>query len=154
MESRKLPTRFISLDYGLARIGVAFSDERKIIASPLVTLQTSKKSEHTIAKLLELLRSHQEEERYTVEAIIIGLPLLLSGKSGLLADEVKHFVERFKQASDIPIILWDERLTSVQAERSMREGNLSRKKRSKLVDKVAAVILLQSYLDHLINKSE
>ena len=72
----------------------------------------------------------------------------MSGKVGFLADEVKHFIEFLKKATAVPVVTWDERLTTVQAERSLRESSLSRKKRTQFVDTVAAVIILQNYLDH------
>lgn len=133
--------RIAAIDYGMARIGLALSDELQIIATPLITLTTEKTLEKTAAKVV------QELSRHPVEEIIIGLPLLLSGKSGLLADEVRSFVEHLKKFTSIPIITWDERLTTVQAERAMRESSMTRRKRSQVVDTVAAVILLQSYLD-------
>jgi len=132
----------------MARIGLAFSDEQKIIAMPLMTLKTEKKLEGTVNKLHKELETHQKTFQYTIDEIVVGLPLLLSGKSGLLADEVKHFIEQLKKSTQTPIILWDERLTSVQADRALRESSMTRKQRSKHVDSVAAVILLQSYLDH------
>lgn len=147
---KKKATRVVGLDFGMARIGVAVSDETKIIAAPLLTLQTEKKTEQTIAKLLHEIKKHQEMYRYEIEELVIGLPLLMSGKKGFLADEVNHFVDFLKQAVTFPVILWDERLTSVQAERSLREGTLSRKKRAQKVDSVAAVIILQNYLDFRI----
>lgn len=134
--------RIAAIDYGMARIGFAVSDESQIIAMPFVTITTEKKLEATAAKVIRELSSYQLEE------IVVGMPLLLSGKKGLLADEVKSFMEALSKATTIPIVSWDERLTSVQAERSLREGNMTRKQRSKHVDTVAAVILLQSYLDH------
>lgn len=142
------PTRIIGIDYGLKRIGLAYSDERKIIASPLVTLESEKKLEKTVEKLLAELGRHQNEHVYDIEKIVIGLPLMMSGKSGLIADEVKLFAALLAQASSISVETWDERLTSVQAERTLRDASLSRKKRSKIVDKVSAVIILQSYLDN------
>lgn len=145
-------TRYIGLDFGLARIGIAVSDERKIIASPLLTLKTEKKIEQTAEKLLSELEKHQKIQNYQVEEIVIGLPLLMSGKMGFLADEVKHFVEILKLQTNTPIITWDERLTSVQAEKSLRESSLTRKRRSSLVDTVAAVIILQNYLDSKIKE--
>lgn len=146
--AQRLPKgRIIALDYGLARIGVAVSDETKLIASPLMTITTERKSEYTIAKILKELAIHQETLHYQIEEIVIGLPLMMSGKSGLVADEVKHFAELFRKSVAFPIVLWDERLTTVQAERALRESSLTRKKRSQVVDKVAAVIILQSYLD-------
>lgn len=116
---------------------------------PLVTMSCDRRSEKTVAKLLEELRKHQELHHYEVEEIVIGLPLLMSGKVGLLADEVKHFVEILKSSTATPVRTWDERLTTVQAERSMRESHMTRKKRTQFVDTVAAVIILQNYLDHL-----
>ena len=147
------PTRIVSLDYGLARIGVALSDERKIIASPLMTIQAEKKSEKTAVKVVHELQQHQDKLLYTLEEIVIGLPLLLSGKSGHLADEVKHFIELLKKLTTVPIVTWDERLTTVQAEKALREGSMNRRQRSKVVDTVSAAILLQGYLDHRVIKS-
>ena len=141
------PQRILGVDYGLSRIGLALSDERKIIASPLMTISAEKKSEETVRKFLEVIQELQEKNGYVIEEIVIGLPLLMSGKIGFLADEVNHFVQLLRQVLSIPIQTWDERLTTVQAERSLREGNLSRKKRSKVVDKISAVIILQSYLN-------
>lgn len=141
------PGRIIGIDYGQARIGVAFSDERKIIASPLMTVQTDKKLDMTAAKLLGELEKHQNEYRYVIEEIIIGLPLMMNGTHGLLADEVKQFVEALNKISPLPVKTWDERLTSVQAERSLRESSMTRKARTKHVDQVSAAIILQSYLD-------
>lgn len=140
--------RIIAIDYGMVRIGIAISDERKIIAMPLKIITVDKGSVKTVAKIVQELTSHQEQNRYVIEEIVIGLPLLLSGKQGLLADEVKHFAELLSKSCPFPITLWDERLTTVQAERSMRESGMSRKKRAKVVDTVAAVIILQNYLDH------
>lgn len=142
-------TRIAALDYGLARIGLAVSDETKTIAMPLHTLTCEKKTEDTAKKLIQVLEEHQKAYNYELAEIVIGLPLMMSGKMGFLADETKYFMELLKKLVSIPLISWDERLTSVQADRSMREGNLSRKKRAKSVDNVAAIIILQSYLDHL-----
>lgn len=140
--------RIVAIDYGMARIGIAVSDERKIIATPLMLLIAEKKSELTVAKLMRELEQHQTKMHYVIEEIIVGMPLLLSGKSGLLADEVTHFVTLLRAATSVPIVTWDERLTTVQAERTLRESNMTRKQRTKHVDTVSAVILLQSYLDH------
>lgn len=144
-----LPGRIIGIDYGLARIGLAVSDVQKIIATPMTTFAAEKKSEVTVVKLVKMLVEHAATHRYQIEQIVVGLPLLMSGKKGLLADEVLHFIELLKQHFTVPIITWDERLSSVQADRSLREGSLSRKKRAKNVDSVSAIIILQSYLDSL-----
>lgn len=147
-QQKPLLKRIVGLDYGMARIGVALSDPQKIIATPLMIIKAEKRSEKTATKVLRELLAHSEANGYTIEEIVIGLPLLLSGKTGLLADEVHHFVELFTKLTSIPIVKWDERLTTVQAERSLRESSMTRKQRSKVVDTVAAVILLQNYLDH------
>jgi putative Holliday junction resolvase len=140
--------RIIGLDYGLARIGVALSDERQFIASPMITFKCEKKLEETVIKLLYQLNEHAEANKYVIEEIVVGLPLMMSGKKGMIADEVLHFVELLRLKTAIPISTWDERLTTVQADRSLREGSMSRKKRSKVVDVVAACIILQNFLDH------
>lgn len=144
---RPKATRVIGIDYGLKRIGIAYSDERKIIASPMMTLNTEKKLELTIEQLLKELEKHQSEHNYIIEGFVVGLPLMMNGTLGLIADEVKHFVELLNKATSNPVFMWDERLTSVQAERSLMESSMSRKKRTKYVDRVSAVIILQSYLD-------
>lgn len=128
-------------------MGIAVSDEQKIIATPLITMQADKKTEKSVEKLLQILEKDQVDRNYTVEEIVLGLPLLMSGKVGMLADEVKHFIDVLKTVTHIPISTWDERLTTVIAERSLREGSFTRKKRAKHVDTVAAVIILQNYLD-------
>jgi putative Holliday junction resolvase len=139
--------RIVAIDYGLARLGLALSDERKIIASSLKTLQAEKKAEATARKLCEELQKHGAEYGYEIEEIVIGMPLMMNGSKGMLADEVLYFISLLKKIFEIPITTWDERLSSVQADRALREGNFSRKRRSKMVDAVTATILLQSYLD-------
>lgn len=141
--------RVVGIDYGMARIGIALSDETKMIASSLETLPADKKALMTVEKLLNFLNKHATVHRYRIESLVIGMPLMMSGKKGMLADEVVHFVALLKDKVSFPIVTWDERLSSVQADRSLREGNFSRKRRSKMVDAVAATIILQSYLDHL-----
>lgn len=144
---RPRATRIVGIDYGMARLGIALSDEQKIIASPLLTLKAEKKTAATAVKLALELKKHADINRYDIAEIVIGLPLMMSGKKGMLADEVMHFIELLKQHVVIPIITWDERLSSVQAERALRESTLTRKRRSKVIDTVAAAIILQSYLD-------
>lgn len=134
--------RVVGIDYGLKRIGVAISDENKMIATSLGIVEAHFQSQETIKRILTLLKS------YEIEKIIIGYPLHLSGKASLLADEVKHFVSLLQEQVSFPIILWDERLSTVQAERSLMEGGMRRKKRAKIIDAITAVILLQSYLGY------
>lgn len=146
--------RIVGIDFGMSRIGLALSDERQIIATPFQTLKAEKKTDLTIIKLLTLLNELQKTHSCEIEEIIVGLPLMMSGRNGFLADEVKHFVDLLSKSTSIPIRTWDERLTTVQAERSLRESQMSRKKRSQVVDVVSAIIILQSYLDHKYLKKQ
>lgn len=141
--------RIVGIDWGVKRIGVALSDESRMIATPLPTLLGEKKAADTAKKVLDALLAHAKEGRYEIEKIVIGMPFMLSGKKGLLADEVTHFADLLKTHTEIPIVLWDERLTTSMAEKSLKESSLSRKRRSKVVDSVAAILILQSYLDFL-----
>ncbi|MGA8163433.1 MAG: Holliday junction resolvase RuvX [Waddliaceae bacterium] len=145
---RPPPKKIVGIDYGMVRIGLALSDELKIIANPLFTMESEKKLDKTVEKLLEKLDKHQVDHHYQIDAIVVGMPLMMNGKIGLLADEVNHFIEALKQKITIPIMTWDERLTSVQAERFLLKTEMSRKKRSKVVDVVSAMIILQMYLDY------
>lgn len=148
----KKPTRILAIDYGMARIGVAYSDERKIIVSPLEVVKAEKKSAQTLQKLLGIIQDHQKKLGYDIEKIIIGMPFLMTGKTGLMADEVNSFIGFLREAlPDVDIIPWDERLSSVQAEKMMREANMTRKNRAKHVDTVSAMIILQNYLENLEN---
>jgi len=147
-------SRIIGVDYGLARIGIAYSDETKLIAMPMETLKASKKSAETCRLFLLKLEAHQKEYGYQIQEIVLGLPLMMSGKRGLLADEAEHFASLLREHTTIPVTLWDERLTSVQADRILREGQMTRKQRSQKCDAVAAVIILQNYLDFILQKQE
>lgn len=135
-------TRVVSLDYGLKRIGVAISDENKIIATSLGVIQAGRSSAETIQRIIELLKP------YEIERIIIGNPIHLNGKVGFLADEVKHFLSLLQAQVSCPVSLFDERLSTVQAERSLKEGGVCRKKRTKVIDTLSAVIVLQCYLGY------
>lgn len=146
-QSKPKAKRIVGIDFGMSRLGLALSDERQIIASPFQTIQAEKKSEKTAAKMAAAFVEIEKEYGCEIEEIIIGMPLMMSGKNGVLADAVKSFVDLLSEVTTIPIRVWDERLTTVQAERSLRESDMSRKKRSKVVDIVSAAIILQSYLD-------
>ncbi len=137
--------RLIGIDYGMARIGVAHSDLHQIIATPMTTLINPKKSE-LAAKLLL-----QQIQPLDVEEIVVGMPYRLNGSSSFSTDETRHFIEELQKLTEIPIRTWDERLTTVQVERAMKEGNMSRKKRSQKVDAACATLILQSYLDQKAN---
>jgi putative holliday junction resolvase len=132
--------RILALDHGTRRIGVAVSDELKMIASPLEFIHAE-----PFADFLARLRGiiHEKE----VELIIIGMPRNMDGSYGPAALKVQEFVTVLKDALAIPIKTLDERLTTVQAQRFLIQGNVRREKRKEKVDKTAAAILLQSYLD-------
>jgi putative Holliday junction resolvase len=132
--------RFMGLDVGDKRIGVAISDESALIASPRETLErTGNKKD--IAHLLELAR------REEVSEILVGMPWKLDGTSGPQAEKVSRFVDALRASTEILITTWDERLSTVGAERAMIEADVSRAKRRGAVDRVAAALILQSYLD-------
>lgn len=135
--------RILSIDYGKKRIGIALSDPMKIVASPLKTIHAGKNDKETLALIV------QEIESYDLETIIIGLPLLLSGKESETSLLVRKLVATLEEKITTPIILWDERLTSKQVERVMMEGNVKRKKRTEHVDTLSATLILQSYMDTL-----
>ncbi len=141
--------RLLGIDYGMRRLGLALSDANQLIASALPLLQAEAKMEQTCVKLLLLVTELEKQYQCVIEGIIIGMPLMMNGRKGVIADEVNAFVQQLSQKTTIKILTWDERLTTVQAERSLREGHMSRKKRSKVVDGVSAVLILQNYLDFL-----
>ena len=134
--------RILALDHGTKRIGIAISDELKIIAQPLEFVPASPLA-NVLARLKELIREKE------VEMILVGLPRNMNGSYGPAALQVQEFVTVLKDAVTIPIKLWDERLTSAQANRFLIEGEVRRAERKQKVDKAAAAILLQSYLDGL-----
>lgn len=140
-------TRIVSIDYGLARIGMAISDETHLLASNLPTLQVEKKCEKSARDVARTVQDLEKERGCRIPTLVVGLPLMMNGKQGLMADEVLHFISLLKELGPWDVVTWDERLSSVQADRSLREGNLNRKKRAKKVDSVTAVIILQNYLD-------
>lgn len=141
--------RILGIDFGMKRIGLALSDEMKILASPLKTFQAFRKMEETIEALVKELKQHEVDRSYELEAIVVGFPLKMSGNMSLISDEVNIFVKALEEAISIPIIKWDERLTSVLADRAMMEGSFTRKKRTQKLDELSAVIILQNYLDSL-----
>lgn len=134
--------RILALDHGTKRIGVAISDELKMIAQPLEFVPAEPFAAFT-ARLKELLLEKQ------VELILVGMPRNMNGSYGPAALKVEEFVAVLKTAVTVPIKTWDERLTSAQANRFLIQGNVRRDKRKEKVDKMAAAILLQSYLDGL-----
>ncbi len=134
--------RILALDHGTVRIGVAVSDEMKLIATPLEYIPAEPFADFLV-RLKEILRDKE------VELILIGMPRNMNGSYGPAALKVQEFVAVLNSALTVPIKLWDERLTSTQANRYLIEGNVRRADRKQKVDKAAAAILLQSYLDSI-----
>jgi putative Holliday junction resolvase len=132
--------RVLAIDHGTKRMGIAVSDELKMIAQPLEFIP----AEPFAAFLKRLKELIQEKE---VELILVGMPRNMNGSYGPAALNVQDFVASLKEAVTVPIQTWDERLTSAQANRLLVEGNVRRQQRKEKVDKMAAAILLQSYLD-------
>lgn len=132
--------RMMALDHGTRRIGVAVSDEMKIIATPLEYIP-AEPFDKVIERLQQLIREKE------VELILIGMPRNMDGTYGPATEKVKEFIAAIQPHITTPVKTWDERLTSAQANRVLLEGNVRREKRKENVDKMAAAILLQSYLD-------
>ena len=135
--------KIISIDYGTVRIGLAISDINKKIAFPLKTIQAG----FSLKKTAEAIFINLQDRIGDIEAIVMGYPLLLNGRDGEMAIKVKALKEELEKILPLPITLWDERLTSALAERSLKEKGFNRKKRSKKVDPIAACFILQRYLD-------
>jgi len=134
--------RVLALDHGTQRIGVAVSDPMKMIAQPLEMIPAEPFGDF-LKRLKELI---QQQE---VELILIGMPRNMDGSYGEAAQRVREFMAVLRDAVTVPLRTWDERLTSALAERFLREGNVRGRERREKVDKTAAAILLQSYLDSL-----
>lgn len=135
--------RILGLDHGTRRIGVALSDEMRLIAQPLEYIPSE-----PFAKFVERLGKILREQN--VELIVIGLPRNMDGSYGPAAEKVREFVQALAAKINVPIKLWDERLTTVQAQRVLIQGGTRRQQRKQKVDQIAAAILLQSYLDSLL----
>ena len=132
------------LDIGDARTGVAISDELGIAAHPLCTIHR-KSRKAVLAELQELVSAHK------VERIVVGLPLQLDGETGTQARKVKRFAERLEQQVNLPIVFWDESFTTFEAAQILRGTKKRRKKRKQVIDQVAAVLILEGYLEELRN---
>jgi len=132
--------RILGLDHGTRRVGVAVSDEMHMIALPLEYIAPEPFADF-LARLKEILREKE------IELILIGMPRNMDGTYGPAAQKVKDFIAAIQLHIATPVKTWDERLTSAQANRVLLEGNVRRDQRKQNVDKMAAAILLQSYLD-------
>lgn len=138
--------RCLGLDLGSKRIGVALCDPEERVATPLTVVERSKSRAHDHANIARLV------EEYEVEAVVVGLPLNMSGKVTAAAQSAKEETEQLRAALEIPVHLYDERLTTVTANRSLMEMEMKSDARRRVVDKVAAAVMLQAYLDHRRNE--
>ena len=130
----------LAVDYGDVRTGLAVCDKNEILASPVCVI-TERKAEILSEKIAALCAERKAER------IVMGLPKNMDGSEGFKVEEVRQFAADLTAERQIPIVWVDERLTTVSAERALLEADVSRKNRKKVVDKMAAVIILQSYLD-------
>jgi putative Holliday junction resolvase len=137
--------RVLGIDHGQARIGLALSDSLRISAQPF----------EVIARKTDLLAAEQIAgivRDNGVDRVVVGLPRNMDGSLGPQAERIKEFAELLEtEMPDVSVLLWDERLTTAQSERLLIEAGTSRRKRKQKIDKMAAAIMLQSYLDYLAN---
>jgi len=133
--------RILALDFGAKNIGLAVSDELGLTAQGLPTLRRSNKR-NDLEHLRRLIR------QYGIRELVIGLPLRMSGSEGAQAEKVQTFAEELRHKFKLPVHLFDERLTSVEANRLLRETEMSIQRRAAVVDQLAAVLILQSFLEY------
>jgi putative Holliday junction resolvase len=135
-------SRLMGLDVGTKTIGLALSDTRRVIASPLETIRRRRFRED-IERLLRLIDTHD------VGGLVIGLPLTLAGGDGPRTQSVRQFARNLLSVRDLPVALWDERLSTAAVTREMIAADPTRKRRRAIVDRVAAAYILQGCLDFL-----
>lgn len=136
--------RILGLDIGQKTVGVAISDPLGFTAQGITTIRRTKKAQD-VEEVKKICKD------YEVETIVVGLPKNMDGSIGFAGEKIMEFSEMLKEEIGLEIVYWDERLTTVAAHRAMLEADLSRGKRKKIVDKVAATYILQGYLDRLSN---
>lgn len=132
--------RRLGIDHGERRVGLALSDETGTFAHPYETWER-KDPKQLVARIAELV------EREGVGEIVVGLPLHLDGREGASARRARKLADALRERTGLEVVLWDERLSSAAAERALREGGVKAKDQKGLVDRVAAALLLSSYLD-------
>lgn len=130
----------LAVDYGDKRTGIAVCDKLEILASPVCVL-TEWNAETLAQKIIDIAKEKKAEK------IVVGLPKNMDGSKGFRAEACEALGDLIKSGCDIPVVFWDERLTTVSAHRILSENNVRGKKRKSVVDSVAAEIILQSYID-------
>jgi putative Holliday junction resolvase len=159
-------TRLMALDVGDVRIGVALSDASGFLASPYTTLRVSRDETQTWEAIQQLIRETE------ADGLVVGLPISLDGQIHAQGARIQAFVERLKQQIAIPVTFWDERLSTVEAQRLLAEreqevqggrarstgrranGSARRRRKQQEIDALAAAVILQEYLDHVSSKLE
>jgi putative holliday junction resolvase len=139
--------RILAVDFGHVRMGIALTDPLNIFASPLPLIKGSKDPLKAAENLATAFKEICSTKKIEIELVVIGLPLHLDGRESDRSKEVRAFADRLKELIPAKIQLFDERMTTLQAERSLIEANVSRKKRTRTIDGVSSTILLQSFLD-------
>lgn len=137
--------RILGLDFGSKTVGVAVSDELLLTAQGLeiIRRQSPNKLRQSLARIEEIVREYQ------VERIVLGYPKNMNNTEGERCEKTKGFKEMLERRTGLPVVLWDERLTTVSADKLMMETGVRREDRKKYVDEIAAVFILQGYLDSL-----
>ena len=138
----KKGARLLGLDVGTKTIGMALSDTRLMLATPLDTIRRTRFRD-------DAQRLRAEIARHQVGGIVVGLPLALDGSEGPRVQGVRQFAKNLLEQTDLPLAFWDERLSTAAVEREMIAADLSRKRRGEIIDKVAAAYILQGLLDRL-----
>ena len=135
--------RIMGLDYGSVTVGVAISDSMQLTAQPVEVIQrkSENKLRRTLARIEELV------EEYEVGLIVLGLPKNMNNTLGERAEETKEFQAMLQRRTGLEVVLWDERLTTMESERILQEGGVRRENRKERIDWMAATLILQSYMD-------
>ena len=142
--------RILGLDYGSKTVGVAVSDELLITAQggEIIRRKSSSKLRQTLARIEELVTE------YGVDQIVLGFPKNMNNTEGERCEKTKEFKEMLEKRTGLEVILWDERLTTVSADHSMMEMGIRRENRKEYVDEIAAIFILQGYLDYLTHQKQ
>lgn len=142
--------RIMGLDFGSKTVGVAVSDELLLTAQgvEIIRRKEENKLRRTLARIEELI------QEYEVEELVLGLPKHMNGSEGVRAELTGEFKDKLERRTGLPVTLWDERLTTVSADRTMMEAGVRRENRKEYVDMLAAVFILQGYLDRKNNEKK
>ncbi len=137
--------RAIGLDYGTKTVGVAVSDALGITAQGIetITRKESNKLRQTLARIEEIIAENE------VDTIVVGLPKNMDNTIGERAEDCREFADKLERRTGLPVVMWDERLTTVAADKVLQETGVRRENRKAVIDKIAAVFILQGYLDYV-----